>query len=426
MRSLVAVSVVMALVAGARAAHADGKRVSVGGLSAAVPAGWQGNAVNGSIALVPDGAAANEITIIVTQGSGQAATTAAMLDAAWADLGNKMTVSGRKAGPSAKTHQGFDLALSFGKLSGNGQTVSAVVGALRNGSAQAVVVILLENDAVFEKHSDAIAAIIDGIAVRGAPAAPTAPAAGAAAAPTRTVPPPKAIPGMGKGLSGVWVVLEHGLHASLSSTTGTEITTSWEVYVFLPDGRYSSRLHPEGLDNKSVQVLTAQWPDLWGTYGVQGNQVTLTTSNGIKSTYKLAGGKLVPTGRTGGSDMVRADTGPDLRISGTYRRSDHTEKNFPGALPTVTFTLDGRFVDANRGVMYFHQYPWKGSDGWSEAQYDRYKAGGSGHYRISNNTLYLVYDDGRVKVMHFAVLPTGGTAKEPKGLYVNDRWLTRI
>ena len=124
--------------------------------------------------------------------------------------------------------------------------------------------------------------------------------------------------------------------------------------------------------------------------------------------------------------MARADTGADLRLDGTYCRSDLTEKEYPGGtLPTVIFSRDGRFVDHNQGVMYFHQSPFRGSDGWSAAQHARYKASGAGRYRISYNTLYLVYDDGRVKQMHLAVLPTGGPASAPKSLYVNDRWLTR-
>jgi len=395
-------------------ARADQARRSVGKVTVTAPKGWSISAADGSLALKPTGSR-DDISILVSEGSAPARNVDALLQQTWASFAGAMKISDKKPGPAAKTAAGYDLKLSTAQISSGREKGAMVVAAVMTPGAQAVVVVLMSDANLFPRHGDAIGALLDSIVLggRAAPAAVTS--VPAPAARPIDFPAAQAIPGMGKGVAGAWAVLRTGARASAASMTGVDLEARWDIFVLLPNGRYSTRLHPDGLNGKSAADLEAQWPQFWGTYRTSGKNVTLTTSNGISSTYELRGDVMVPTGRTGGSDMVRADTGPDLRISGTFARYNISERSFGNELPTIVFRKDGTFEDRFGGVYTVLQ---NGKE-WSNAS-------ARGTYRIRNNSLYLMYEGGAKRSLaHFAVLPTGGSKSEPKGLYIHDYWVTR-
>jgi len=408
------VCVVLPLVAGE-----EQERLTLGSISVAVPTGWKGEVADDRIVLEPKIVAApgkpGEITVLISGGSAPAASAAALVDQTWTAFAAGMTIKERKAGPATKTRSGFALQLSFGKVASGGEEASLVVGALHRAGGQAVLVVFLSDDDVFLRHAAAIGAIVDSIDVKDRAVQDDA----------TGFPPASLVEGMGRGVAGVWVGMRQEAVASLSSTSGVDLRSRWTTIVVLPEGVYTSRLDPLGLNGRTTEALKARWPSYWGTVGQEGSTVTMRLSNGVFSQYKLEGDALVPLLNSGGSKFVRADTGPERRVDGTFARVDHEASHWGDELPKIVFRADGTFDDAFRGVAMVHNGPFGGGDGWTDQDYAKYNAAGRGAYRIRHNTLYLAYDDGRRKIMNVAVLPTGGTPDKPNGLYIGDHWVTR-
>ena len=403
------------------AADPGAKALAVGHVTVNAPPGWQGVDDDGNLVFSP-ARGGDEISAMVSEGNAPARSPRELVDQSWAALSSAMSMSGAQLGQIAKTAAGYELLIATGKARVNGEDSTIAVAAVMGRGAQALVVVVAKDGKTFQRHGTAIGALIDSIMLDGGTMPePDSGAAAATAVPAASAtgpadfPLPKAIAGMGQGAAGAWAVLRTGARASVSSMTGVDLSAQWDVFVLLPDGRYSTRLHPEGLNWKSAADLEAKWPQYWGSYRVVGKNVTLTTGNGIVSTYELRGNLMVPTGRTSGSDMVRADTGADLRISGSFARYNIGSSTFGDQVPTVVFHRDGTFEDRYQGVYTVLQ---QGAKEWTGAS-------ARGRYRIHHNTLYLAYDDGRRIFSHIAILPTGGTREEPKGLYVGDFWMTR-
>ncbi len=398
---------VFALVASGSSAFAQGSRVlHAGNLTAEIPAGWHGSVVDGNMVFAPGAVAKpgnkDEITILVSEGSARVRTVNELTAQTWKAFAAGMKVIDKKQGPASRTSAGFDLQITFATVQAGTDRATLMVGALLKSDAQAVVVVFMTRPELFQQQAQTIATLVDSIDA-GAGHAPTTPVAPAPA--PMSFPAPQPIAGMGKGVAGTWAVLQHGAHAH---ATGVVIETQWDIYVLLPDGRYAERLDPDGLNGKTAAQLESKFS--WGTYSVSGHSVTFRTSNNIRSTYRLHGNTMTPTGDTSGSELTRADTGADFRLSGTYAREDYKNQTYGSQLPAIVFHADGTFDDRFGGA------------------YTILSAKAStthGTYRIHHNSLYLAYDDGTRTLGHVAILPTGGSRAAPNGLYVNDHWLTR-
>ena len=250
MRSLVAVFVVMAAaVGGARGAHAGDKRVSVGNLSAVVPAGWQGKVVEGSIALVPNGSAANENHDHGHAGDWQGGVHHGharrdLGDAGEQDDGERPQDRAGGADPG-RVRPGAVVRQAVGRRPDRVGRGRRPAPRRRPGHDRHPP---RERRRVREaRRRDRP----DHRRHRGRPARPPPPTTTAATTHPRACRRRRASPAWARACPAP------GRSSSATSTPASarraarHIEAGWEVYVFLPDGRYSSRLHPEGLDNKT-------------------------------------------------------------------------------------------------------------------------------------------------------------------------------
>jgi hypothetical protein len=183
---------------------------------------------------------------------------------------------------------------------------------------------------------------------------------------------------------------------SLSPQRGID----YKYVAFFPDGRFLEKLPVEGLDklNESMEIRID--PVGWGTYEMRGDVGRIVfppneySKNSIVWPIKEYEDRL----KLRGDEYVLLDRCNDIRLQGTFRRSDY--KTTYSARQGIAFTPDGRFVDegvlAAAGVMVRNA---AGNSDFDDG------APGRGTYRIANYTLELSYSNGRVKRTSFLLDP---------------------
>jgi hypothetical protein len=179
---------------------------------------------------------------------------------------------------------------------------------------------------------------------------------------------------------------------SLSPQRGID----YKYVAFFPDGRFLEKLPDEGLDKLNENVEIRINPVGWGTYEMVGDAGRIVfppdeySKNSIVWTFKDYSDHL----KLRGDDYYLLDRCNDLKLQGTFRRSDY--KTTYAARQGITFTADGRFADegvlAAAGVMVRNA---AGNYDFDDG------APGRGTYRIANYTLELSYANGRVKRTSF-------------------------
>lgn len=172
-----------------------------------------------------------------------------------------------------------------------------------------------------------------------------------------------------------------------------------EHITFLPSGHVYWALPPEGLLYFDPAVAQRAHPDDWGTYEIKNGEIHILRGPG-KSRYLItrSGERLNNPPSLGKGTFRPVPSADGLKLEGNYRRHQ-TE-------PTITFTTDGRFRD---GGVFRYFGTLERPDG---TVYQDDGIGGSGTYRIEQNTLELRYSDGRVKRHPFIVFPEN-LAKQP-------------
>ena len=396
-------------------ARADNARKLVPWLD--LPANWALSVKDGIVTAVPGDLVPGTILVLMVEPEGQSKLTLHQeYEKALQDVGGPWTPIGEANDQTVDG--GWVYRIGVGKVILEGTPYIGEVAVARKDLRRVRFWVLADSDVTFNRHKSVVAtamASAQDITLKATPASPPAPKGSSRSAPgvPEGFSPPQAIAGLGKGLTGAWAGLMRRASASASSTSGIDLTLRWEMIVFLADGTYTTLPPQTGLDHADLEILRPR--GFFGRYTISGKSVRLETSNGIVSTYAWQGKELKATGKTSGTGLTRVDSGVGLRLDGTFARRDITPKDFPGdALPTLTFGTDGRFVDHRGGV-----YSVFSSN-------DPYNASGQGRYSIANNSLYLIYEDGRRKKIAFAVLPKAGDARtSPSWLLVGTRWMTR-
>lgn len=158
-------------------------------------------------------------------------------------------------------------------------------------------------------------------------------------------------------------------------------------WCFFPDGRCYYSMPTEGLDNFNydyVKGMNALW---CCTYTLKGDEGMITWGEGGTTVGFRRNGRTLLIGRT--SDAFEPlDPCDGLKLDGTFKRENWQEPN--SSKEGITFSRDGTFSD--EGFLAGAISTWWWADGGLIAAAF---SPGRGTYRIVNNSLVLLYANGR-------------------------------
>jgi len=190
----------------------------------------------------------------------------------------------------------------------------------------------------------------------------------------------------GAGLSGVYY--RGAVVTELSATGGRLITHVKHTYwCFFPDGRCYYSMPTEGLDNFNYDYVKGM-NDLWCcTYKLNGDEGIITWGTGGTTVNFRRSGKALLIGRTSDAHEL-LDPCNGLKLEGTFKREDWQDEI--SSKQGITFSRDGTFID--EGFLSGAISTWWWADrGLESVEFSP----GKGTYRVTNNSLVLIYADGR-------------------------------
>ena len=187
-------------------------------------------------------------------------------------------------------------------------------------------------------------------------------------------------------------------------------------FVLFDDGQIYYDLPLEGLDGLDRAQLKLENNEAWGNYQVQGGTGLFT-----RETYPQEVIEIDPQGQI----VFREDTYRKLdsvnymRLEGawTYHivRSDAFDLEvYPDYKPIIAFARDGTFVDLGLFKADYLLIPEDYGTPGREASMEP----GQGWYEIRDFTLFLHYEDGRVRKAGFCVYYGEDLQEQPLGLYI--------
>lgn len=245
------------------------------------------------------------------------------------------------------------------------------------------VMIMTPSRKTYDDAQPVLQGFLGGIRLRGAAAPAVAPTANA-------VEPASDAP-----IVGIWLgfmdeatleynEIDHDLDLKLSQTK-----IRWRT--FLADGSSFEGLPNEGLLGLDVAMARADANTgaFWGTWTIDGDQVTATQPAGRRQIYELSGDELRQDPKTTGHGVFwRVKSVDGLRLDGTWATSMKWDESFAGptwkSRPLISFRSDGTFVDEGA----FMYSPLDSPDA------NPTRRPGRGTYEIKAFTLVLHYDDG--------------------------------
>ncbi len=252
---------------------------------------------------------------------------------------------------------------------------------------------MADDQALVAAHTEALKAFLGSLTFADAqPQAPPGPPAGPATSATAQLSPSftwgQVPPAKGAaGLSGTYHMQDLG--AEVSVISGLAVTNISHTYwTFFPDGRCYYSMPDEGFENFNYDYLAKMNATWCCTYKMEGDNGIISWGDAQKSTL---GFKRVGKGLTIKRDLDHyklLDPCNGLKLDGTFKRYDWEAEYSPKE--GITFTPDGRFVD--QGFLHGCMTMWWYSD---RKYVDAQSLPGSGTYRVANNSLELIYADGR-------------------------------
>lgn len=200
-------------------------------------------------------------------------------------------------------------------------------------------------------------------------------------------------------------------------------TRSSYAYVLLfRDGRALLMMPPEGLLCFDIDHWRQQYPERLGKYAVSGDAVTVWDARGeVKYTFTLKDGDLhLP------KVVFRRIQNQKPALNGRYISIDHERKSWQFR-KAITFWPGGEFDDEGFNSTLALRW-WCGDWYW---QVDGIAQPGRGKWRIENQTLELIYLDGRKRRFGFNLhVKDDGTrdmdGQHEKYLVLNSKYLTRL
>lgn len=188
------------------------------------------------------------------------------------------------------------------------------------------------------------------------------------------------------GLSGVYE--RAAVTSEMSVAAHRFISRAKRTYwCFFPDGRCYYSMPTEGLDNFNYDYVRPM-NELWGcTYQLKGDEGTIAWGTGGTTLAFRRSGRSLLMGRNADA-YEPLDPCNGLKLEGLYKRDDWQDEISVKA--GITFSRDGTFVDEGFLAGAISTW-WRAGGGLVEAQF----APGRGTYRVANNSLVLLYSDGR-------------------------------
>jgi len=190
----------------------------------------------------------------------------------------------------------------------------------------------------------------------------------------------------GAGLSGVYY--RGAVVTELSTTGGRFITHVKHTYwCFFTDGRCYYSMPTEGLNNFNYDYVKGM-NDLWCcTYKLNGDEGIITWGTGGSKVGFRRSGKVLLIGRNLDAHEL-LDPCNGLKLEGTFKREDWQDEI--SSKQGITLSRDGTFED--EGFLGGAISSWWWADrGLVSAEFSP----GRGTYRVANNSLLLIYADGR-------------------------------
>jgi hypothetical protein len=191
-------------------------------------------------------------------------------------------------------------------------------------------------------------------------------------------------------LSGIYIGVYNPSPGAAINSVQTAFVT------FFADGHVYWSLPAEGLLYFDPRVAQRAHPDDWGTYRVVGREISVSLGpNSLKRVFVKEGEKLKLQNYEGqfrasqSYTFTRLANADGLKLEGTYRRYAEA--------PGIAFSNDGRFRDEG----FTRNFGTIGRP--DRSTYEDDGRGGTGNYRIEQNTLELRYSDGRVKRFAFTI-----------------------
>lgn len=188
-------------------------------------------------------------------------------------------------------------------------------------------------------------------------------------------------------------------------------------WCFFPDGRCYYSMPTEGLDNFNydyVRGMNALW---CCTYTLKGDEGTITWGEGGTTVGFRRSGRRLLIGRSADA-FDPLDPCDGLKLDGTFKRADWQEPN--SSKEGISFSRDGAFVD--EGFLGGAITSWWWADrGLADAEF----APGRGTYRLANNSLILLYADGRKVRANFHV-EDPATKGNVAGFVISTRRFVKI
>lgn len=220
-----------------------------------------------------------------------------------------------------------------------------------------------------------------------------------------------------EGMWGRWGMVTDGYYMDGFGNYWPKWRTGYYYLVFFKDGTMTTRMPPEGGLGLDVPFMRLEFPDYFGTYTVKGDQVTVTTGpkeNPTVKVYTLSGDELKHEAAV--FRPLRKDA-PVLK--GRYMMLEW-ESRQPEFRKGITFAEDGTFDDEGFNSMLHHRW-WCGDWYWLVEQGAE---PGKGKWTIRENTLELVYTDGRKLRYGFHVHQN--EADKKSYLVVNSKFMDKV
>ncbi len=215
-------------------------------------------------------------------------------------------------------------------------------------------------------------------------------------------------------LVGVWMGL-----VNRWATTGY-YTSQFDYMVMFDDGTCFNQMPLEGLANFDRDKSRSDDKELWGTYTYNGSSGVVKIEEYVPDDLVMdEEGKL----KIGADPYYQCRSVDGLGLEGTWSlfADPNDQKEFQKE--AISFTLDGKFDD--KGIFSTNSF-------YLPEQLENYDvpeeniAPGQGTYEITDFTLTLRYDDGRVRKASFSLFFGSEKQPHPNIIFVYRRNLFRV
>jgi len=344
----------------------------------------------------------------------------------WRDVKKGYTFAQVEEQPEGETANKYRMVAAVGVADmGNGRKRLVMLMGLNKGKRAGVLCFITEDMDLLDANSKRMEAMVQSVTFASQRAK------GEAAPKLRTRVDPLTTPSFNWDKPPAWPQGDFPLEGlwgrpSFEVDTYTQFglsTRSSYAYVLLfKDGRALLMMPPEGLLSFDLEFWKQEHASRLGRYEVKGETVTVWDSRGeVKYTFTLKDGDLhLP------KVVFRRIKDQKPTLNGRYISIDHERKSWHFR-KGITFWPNGAFEDEGFNSTLALRW-WCGDWYW---QIDSIAYPGRGKWRIENQTLELIYLDGRKRRFGFNLHTKDDGTRDMDGehekyLVLNSKYMTRV